>query len=627
MDSLRLFPLSMRALSHVIYGRDDYRKIYPPSPIMQLSAEELSMIFQEVVHSDHTLSTLDPLAAVTLSHVCRLWRAIALSTSSLWAHISGIPHPAVSQYLSRSRNRPLSIRLEFNPLHTMSVGVALSVIKRAQRCKELHWIDESPGCVLNVSAFTRMARFPILEVLELASRTVVCPGECEPLDRLESPETELYPALRDLTLCQIHPAVLRPGLKAQLCKLTLKDLPTAGGFYISDLLYLLEECPHLETLELTRATPIIDVQSIVGRPCRSTQLLPAPYVWKPVLPIKHLVLNCVPTVDLWRVFQLLNTPALETLSHLVPSVLQEPRWPHIFSDRFSDEIPETPIEVPQLQRLDLEYDILDPGRPLAHLALLVFPNLSELRITYTHRAWDRDSDPSGAWFERATFPPSLFQPLFRQATFAALTTLHLAHASIDVPRMCEFLQRSAPVLELLGLENCVGAGALVCALGSPAAFDVCLHGHAHPLPPPPSSYEDEDMDEDEDVDEDEDDNEDADRRTITITTTTATPEWLGLRIHTLVLVDCADVRIDCLRKVIATRAAAELGVHDAKPRKSWSAWRLEEDEAVRGWTPRRIERLCVERCAMVTKGGMNMLRSLAGAPEFRTRDGRRYAST
>ena len=124
------------------------------------------MIFQEVVLSDHTISTPtpDPLAAVTLSHVCRLWRAIALSTSSLWAHISDIPHPAVSQFLSRSRNRPLSIQLKFNPLHTMSVGLALSVIRRAHRCKELHWIDESLGCILDLdmSAFARIAHFPVL---------------------------------------------------------------------------------------------------------------------------------------------------------------------------------------------------------------------------------------------------------------------------------------------------------------------------------------------------------------------------------------------------------------------------------------------------------------------------------
>ena len=367
-------------------------------------------------------------------------------------------------------------------------------------------------------------------------------------------------------------------------------------------------------------------------------------------------------------------PALETLSHLVPSVLQEPRWPHIFSDTYSSQTPESPIEVPQLQRLSVEYDILDPSRPLAHLAHLVFPNLSELRITYTpHHAWyrdpEREADPHAGdreWYqaERAPFPPPLFQPLFHQRTFTALTSLHLAHARIDVPRMCEFLLHCAPVLEILGLEDCGGAGEVVCALGSPAEFDVCLHGHAYPLDSAifdnsgedvdggvdvdvdvvmdgneyqgEDEDEDEDLveDEDEDVDEededegeDEDENEDERTTTTTTTTTRTTPSWLALRIHTLVLVDCADVRIDCLRKLIATRAAAALGVHDVPQpqRASWSActWRREEDAAVRGWTPRRIERLCVERCAMVTEGGVNMLSSLAGAPQFSTRDGGR----
>ncbi|PIL29980.1 hypothetical protein GSI_07891 [Ganoderma sinense ZZ0214-1] len=613
-----LFPVPMRALSRVLYGRDDYWKMSTPSHIMKLSNEELSMIFAEVVHLGHTFSAPDPLAATTLSHVCRRWHAITVSTSSLWAHISNVPHPAVNQYLSRSRKRLLNIRLEFNPLHTMSVSAALSVIKHAHRCKELHWIDESPGCVLNVSAFARMARFPVLEVLELASRTVICPSESEPLNEpssLHSAETELYPVLRDLTLCQIHPKVLCPVLKPRLRKLTLKDLPTAGRFCVSHLFSLLRECPHLDTLELTRATPIIDVQPVIGRSHHTSQLLPVPYAWRPTLPIKNLVLNGVPTTDLWRIFRLLDMPALETLSHLVPSHIQEPRWPHTFGDQYTDQVPEIPIEVPQLQCLTLEYDILDPFRPFPQLAHVLFPNLAELRITYTHRAsrWDHDSahlDSS----ERAPFPPSLFQPLFRQPAFTTLRTLHLAHARIDVPLMCEFLQHALPALDCLSLEDCVGAGPLVCALGSPASFDVCLHGHGHPLPP--SSYEVEEEYEDEDEE----------GRTIVITQTRtrtrATAEWLGLRVRTLVLVGCADVRIDCLRKLIATRAAAAMGVHDVTPGRSWSKFRLKEDKAVRGWTPCRIETVCVERCVMVTEGGVNMLRSLAGAPEFRARDGR-----
>ncbi|KAI1785568.1 hypothetical protein LXA43DRAFT_1115197 [Ganoderma leucocontextum] len=585
-----LFPLPMRAISRAIYGLNRNWDILPPSPIMQLSDEELALIFAEFVHGNHKLPIPDPLAAVILSHVCSWWRAVALSKSSLWASISDLPHSAVNQYLFRSGGSPLRLRFEFTPLHAMSISTALSVIERTHRCKELHWIDESPGCVLNVSAFTQMARFPVLEVLELASQTVVSPGRSS---AHQSHETVLYPALRDLTLCQIHPAVLRPGPKPQLRKLTLKDLPTVVGFRVSHLLSMLEECPHLESLELSCATPAIDVHPFEGSRSRSSRPLPLPFAWRPILPIKKLILDCAPTMDLWRIFTLLNMPALESLAHLASAVPQVQRWPHLFNDDYSDECPDTPIEVPQLEKLNMDYDIIDPSKPLTQLAHLTFPNLKELHISYAHRAWDRDEDPDGVWFARVAFPPPPDQPrLFPQETFANLRRLALAHVRIDVPRMCAVLAHSARALELLSLGNCLGAGPLVCALGSPKPYHVCLHGHAHPLPPSEEGR---------------------------------TPEWLGLGLRFLVLVDCADVRIDCLRKVIESRAAAAQGVHDVAPGASWSSSRFEEHEAVQGWTPCRIETIFMERCAMVTEAGVKMLRSLADAPEFRFKDGRRYA--
>ena len=482
----------------------------------------------------------------------------------------------------------------------MSVGIALSVIKRKYRCKELHWTDESPHCVLNVSAFTHIADFPILEVLELASRTVVClptPAPLGPSSARQPQDAVQYPALRDLILCRVHPAVFGGGPKPQLRRLALKDIPTAADFRVSHLLSVLADCPHLESLELIRATPIIDVHPIESGHSRPSRPLYAPFVWRPTVPIKNLVFDCAQTADLWRIFMLLNMPSLESLSHVVPAAMfKEEHWPHAFPGNYPFDFPEEPIKVPQVRTLNMEYEILDPTKPLAHLAHITFPNLEELRITYTHRAWDHDIDPNGGRFERVTFPPPPEQPLFAQDKFASLRHLVLTHVSIDVPRMCAVLRDSTRALEHLVLENCVNAGPLVCALGSPSRHDVCLHGHAHPLLPT-----------------------DKERRN------GWSAEWLGLKLRALVLVDCADVRIDCLRKVITTRAAATQGVHDVKPRKEWKKWRWEEHEAVRGWTPRRIETICVEGCGMVTRDGVMMLRGLLNAPEFRFRDGGRYA--
>ncbi|KAM5542130.1 hypothetical protein V8D89_004213 [Ganoderma adspersum] len=191
---------------------------------------------------------------------------------------------------------------------------------RAHRCKKFHWIDESLCYIISLSTFTPMAHFPVkLEVLKLASWTDACPGEypscCAP-SRTDGPTGQAY--------------VEGPSYGWQV--------------WASNPFFIVEEFPHLETLKLNHAMPVMDCASIAGHPRHLSKPLPTPYMWHPML------LNSIPITDLWCIFQLLEMPYLETLSHLVASMLQEPHWPHIFNEH-----------------LDMEYDMLNvpraPGLP------------------------------------------------------------------------------------------------------------------------------------------------------------------------------------------------------------------------------------------------------------------------
>ena len=85
------------------------------APISLLPPEVLSRIF-------HFLSLKEPskvfrktraLGWILATHVCRLWRQVAIGDSSLWAQISGVPanRELVSEMLARARNAPLDINI------------------------------------------------------------------------------------------------------------------------------------------------------------------------------------------------------------------------------------------------------------------------------------------------------------------------------------------------------------------------------------------------------------------------------------------------------------------------------------------------------------------------------------
>ncbi|TBU25679.1 hypothetical protein BD311DRAFT_764166 [Dichomitus squalens] len=567
------FSQRTRAISGDINGSNHSsgpRRMQPHSPIFSLSDEELAMVFAEVVHDKHVLPSPYPLAPVVLSHVCLWWRGVALSTSSLWTRITNLSQTALDQYLFRSGNSPLTVWAKFERSQVHSLAIAILLIERAHRCKELHWTDYSKASIVNIGAFTTMsqARFAVLQELELASQEYISPANIVPFTRGERPlHTISFPALRSLSLCRVDPVVLRSGPMPELRTLKLQEVELP----MSQLLNMISASPHLEYLTLFTTATIIDVHPVVGSGSSSNQALPNSAVRQLKLPIHELLWDLAPITDFWRLFQFIDMPSLQTLGISFPADEDLQRWVHLFGDVHafaSDEAPEVPIEFPELRSLTVEFDILDPSQPPSQFAHISYPNLEELHVAYKHRTRDFAS--------YAAFPTPSEHPLFQERNWDNLRRLYLTHTKINAEGLCEHLAYDLPSLDYLGFDSCPGAGTVVCALACPT--DPCLHDHRRP--------------------------------------SSAHTDWLCLRLAILALIDCDDVRIDCVRNVIETRAFAAYGVHDVQARSAWGSSAFMSHVDKQENTPCRLEMLQIYRCAKVTEAGLRLLESLPGAPEI-----------
>ncbi|TEB31473.1 hypothetical protein FA13DRAFT_1814095 [Coprinellus micaceus] len=98
--------------------RTSGRAFNPGTPINRWGKELLVLIFAMVVDAGRTTAADYPNPEVTISHVCRNWRNVALSAPSLWTffHFDGsaaecVPKDRLKAYLKRSKKLPLNLWL------------------------------------------------------------------------------------------------------------------------------------------------------------------------------------------------------------------------------------------------------------------------------------------------------------------------------------------------------------------------------------------------------------------------------------------------------------------------------------------------------------------------------------
>ena len=226
------------------------------APISLLPSEILALVFRFLSLEDPPCSGKQNLGWMRATHVCRLWRQVALGDSSLWTKISGLPtnRELISEMLARARNAPLSIDINLggkpNPesLPMFPPHLSYTCKLRLRGLSILH-SDSVRGI------YTQEA--PTLEHFELQA-SVASPA----LTFRELDGTTLFkgwaPRLRTISLSGVFiPWSLIP--RGQLTQLEISfssEAPIFGAHGdLNQLIDLLVNCPELEVLVLESCLP------------------------------------------------------------------------------------------------------------------------------------------------------------------------------------------------------------------------------------------------------------------------------------------------------------------------------------------------------------------------------------
>jgi F-box-like len=227
------------------------------APISLLPFEVLALIFHFLSLEEPPLSGRKKLGWIRATHVCRLWRQVALGDSSLWARISGTPNRTVliSEMLVRARNVPLDIDIDLNGT-LRPENLLLMFLPHISRTRKIRvhtsW-DLHPDSVRGLYSLEA----PVLEHFELGIPLT------SSLTFRELGGTTLFkgraPGLRTFSLSSIFiPWSLIPRgqltqLEISLDNETISDVPLHGD--LNQLISLLDNCPKLEILALGRCLP------------------------------------------------------------------------------------------------------------------------------------------------------------------------------------------------------------------------------------------------------------------------------------------------------------------------------------------------------------------------------------
>lgn len=218
-----------------------------PSPISNIPNELLVAIFANVNtvkgQWEH-MYTLSP--SILISHVCRLWRSIALDTSELWAIIClKIPDPASYKharlYASRSRDRPLQVYIWQFPGTSTLLEHREFLTNLIPRMSVFEVKGDSMRDVGNLLGMVNEA--PLLQRLQYWTDW----NNHDHPDPYAPPIVDL-PALRELKIK--HGCTVCAPRLVNLVFLHITNLPADA------LPIAIRDCPALTTLVLPRFTPV-----------------------------------------------------------------------------------------------------------------------------------------------------------------------------------------------------------------------------------------------------------------------------------------------------------------------------------------------------------------------------------
>ncbi|KAH9913126.1 uncharacterized protein BXZ73DRAFT_81981 [Epithele typhae] len=483
----------------------------------------------------------NPKAAVILSHVCGVWRALTLTTASLWTELCVWSPAALPTVLERSRGGPVTYcprayPRAARPATQQTVRQLVATSARLQNL-ECEWSQDAVHQIHHLQYLFGLPSLPALQAVYLEAP--IFPA----LPRTPSFQVDL-PVLQEVILDRLSPVVLGTRIKPMLNALAFAG---HGGLRSSHLYDLLASAPSLKNLIMEDLIIKVDHSVDVGVFRGGQQSYNRPALTLPVDVLEWSGLSdCALLRGLFRMFEMPQLSALwltiksqpthnsMSMSTRVCTCGVPAQDPH--------ECPKAPWNDPKsvftfsnLRSLSIvvtnaKFTPSFGFWPVSHqLSGLSFPALEELELVC-------DADFSPQVFPRrpqdsiiltpgkAALPlpslPFLFTSMSRNGPEAfrlpRLKLLHLEGFILDTTAAGAFLSW-LPAVENLILTSCPGAGDFVCAL----APGTCTGGHwgaFHGAGPH------------------------------------ARGRWVAPRLRRLVVAECDDVRAACVRRVVAARA-------------------------------------------------------------------------
>ncbi|KAG6332406.1 hypothetical protein ID866_6685 [Astraeus odoratus] len=294
--------------------------------IQYLPIEILSEIFKFTTYSfDDLHDVLDHLTVI--SHVCRRWRQVSISTSSLWTTIF-LCHPLTSlqlsraaTWLSRSSTRPIDIHMDFRDPswdwdeHNHSFGwqametTMRLLIPHAHRWQNVELYTDTWAPMFTFLSYTaRIKSAPCLQDIQLArcNAYFAARGESFQPANMALPVAWFggglgFSDLHRVSFSGVHVDWAKSGLRG-LKVLELKYharevMPTVDEFYT-----VLGACPQLERLTVLGWGPRFD----------PTQKMALPVA--PLLHLEDLALGFIDVDNIMNFLTMISVPNMRSFS-------------------------------------------------------------------------------------------------------------------------------------------------------------------------------------------------------------------------------------------------------------------------------------------------------------------------
>ncbi|EMD41281.1 hypothetical protein CERSUDRAFT_89853 [Gelatoporia subvermispora B] len=443
-------------------------------PFNWLPTELLAYIFHAVLECEN-ISCMDALERpwvfhqpVVLSHVCRRWRIIALSTSRLWSSVLANDMPSTEELLQRSGCSPVDIfycdRPEDDPAEATNIQTLVASV--SPRWRRLYCLMRSPRSVLQLLSTLRSdSPFPLLENLSLQVYGMYIDSERPALASLVSTQCH-FPTLHDLSLSGISldyfPFTPMPTLQNLRLNYPVKDaFPQNILLHMSAFWSLMAHAPNLRSLVLNDASPVLDISVFADldqNKLTDQKFCSEGQVVHPIVlqQLDKLVWFGAPPKDLWFLFYIIRMPRITRLDLILDHCVA--RWlakytgyyTSVDTTRSMHNIPsDLVLDFDELESLMLVYR--DNEGVTVALKKMRFPTLKELEI----------ARPSPDDLDHSLFPRH--ESIFREPRLPSLTHLTLRWVNLQ-PEEARTMLQYMPALTHLTLEGCGSSGKLICLL-------------------------------------------------------------------------------------------------------------------------------------------------------------------